>query len=377
MALPDVQRSFHLSDAALGLVLAVAVGAAGFAGAIVGRLARHLRSLRLLAGLLIVWAICAWPPEFTHSTALFAATFGAAQIAAGCVDAAMNAPATVHFSGRSGALVRFHAIFNVGALLGAVASSLALAAGLSWRVLWPAVATVTVLVAALSLRGPAGEILDADHVAHSPTLAPLGESAPTHVAIDRSLRRDGLLAFLFVFALAEITEGGAFTWGVLYLRHHLKAGILVGAGAYVIGHCIAALARSLGGGVLKRTPVARAFVVGSAICAAGLVLEVATNSPFVAALGLTGATAGTSFFWPLVMSTIAERSSAPGRAVGTFTAAGYVGWVAGAPLIGFASDRLGARAGLLVMAAICLIVIGAVLVGVVPEPRAKSVTPVG
>ena len=375
MALPDIQRSFHLSDSALGVVLAVAVGTAGFAGAIVGRLARHLRSLRLLAGLLVVWAVTAWPPEFTHSTALFAVAFGVTQIAAGCVDAAMNAPATVLFMDRPGSLVRFHAVFNIGALLGALAASIALAAGASWRVLWPAISVITLIAATISLRSDPGVILDKDHVSHSPTLTPLGESAPRSASIDRSLRSDGLLAFLFVFALAEITEGGAFTWGVLYLRHHLHAGILVGAGAYVIGHAIAALARLLGAGVLGRVPIARAFIIGSAICAGGLALEVATNSPFLAALGLTGATAGTSFFWPLVMGTIAQRSSSPGRAVGTFTAAGYVGWVAGAPLIGFASDRVGPRAGLLVMAAICLVVIVAVSLGVVPSGPAKSTVP--
>ena len=281
----------------------------------------------------------------------------------------MNAPATVFFAERAGALVRFHALFNVGALLGAVGASLSLASGVSWRVLWPAVAVITLAAAALSLLGDPGEILDADHGAHSPTLAPLGESAPYGAGIDRSLRRDGLVGFLIIFALAEVTEGGAFTWGVLYLRHHLRAGILVGAGAYVLGHSIAALARVLGGSVLKHTPVARAFVLGSTVCAVGLVVEVATNAPLIAALGLTAATAGTSFFWPLVMSTIAQRSSSPGRAVGTFTAAGYVGWVAGAPLIGFASDRLGPRAGLLVMAVICAIVIAAVMLGVVPEER--------
>ena len=41
-------------------------------------------------------------------------------------------------------------------------------------------------------------------------------------------------------ALAEITEGGVDTWGVLYLRNHLATGVLLGAGAYVVGQAVAA-----------------------------------------------------------------------------------------------------------------------------------------
>ena len=367
MALPDIQRTFHLNDGSLGLVLAISVGVAGFAGAVVGRLARRFPALHLLSALMVIWALSAVPVSLTHSVVLFAVAFGLAQIAAGCVDAAMNAPVTVHFIGYSGALVRFHSIFNIGALLGAALGSAALAAGASWRWLWPGVALLGVLAGALGLAGRPGVMLDVAHRPHSPTLTPVGESAPEPLKLRRSLREDGLLAFLVIFALAEVTEGGAFTWGVLYLRHYLHAGILVGAGAYIVGHGVAALSRLFGGTALRNTPVARAFVVGSGVCAAGLVLEVATHTALFAALGLTLATAGTSFFWPLVMSTIAARSSSPGQAVGSFTAAGYVGWVAGAPIIGYISQQFGARAGLLAMAGICVLVIGAVTSRIVPQ----------
>ena len=63
----------------------------------------------------------------------------------------------------------------------------------------------------------------------------------------RRLRRDGLLLLLAVFALAEVTEGGVDTWGVLYLRNHLATGVLLGAGAYVVGQLVAATTRGAGG----------------------------------------------------------------------------------------------------------------------------------
>ena len=297
---------------------------------------------------------------------LFTVAYSFAQISAGCVDAAMNAPATVFYKDRAGSLVSFHSIFNIGALVGALFSALAIANGISWRWLWPTVAVLAALTALTARLGAPGDILDADQVPHAIVLTPVGESPSAPREKTRSLRHDGLLVFLIVFALAEVTEGGAFTWGVLYLRHFLRAGIYVGAIAYIIGHVVAALSRGVGGTKMRSIPVGRAFVFGSLLCAAGLCIEVATHISIIAAVGLALATAGTSLFWPLVMSSIASRSSSPGRAVGSFTAAGYVGWVAGAPLIGYMSDALGPKAGLLSMAVICVIVIVAVLAGALP-----------
>ncbi len=378
MSLPSIQHSFHLSDTALGVLLALAVGTAGFAGAIVGRLARRFRSLWLLSGILAVWGILAVPPELTHSAAVFSVAFAGAQIAAGCVDAAMNAPATVAYRDEPSSLVRFHALFNVGAIAGALFATSMLASGVSWRWLWPISGVVIVLTSVVGFLGSPGVALDADDRPHSPSLSAVGESAPSEPRLDRSLRDDGLLVFLFVFALAEITEGGAFTWGILYLRQHLSAGILVGTGAYVIGHAVAALARGFGGPLLKTVPVTRSFAVGAVLCAVGLIVEISVSQAWVAAAGLTLATAGTSFFWPLVMSTVARISSSPARAVGNFTAAGYAGWVAGAPIVGAISDHWGASAGLLFMALVCVVVVIAVFAGTVPaDPETIPNRPVG
>ena len=66
----------------------------------------------------------------------------------------------------------------------------------------------------------------------------------------------------------------------------------------------------------------------------------------VAALGLALGAGGASLFWPLVMSTVSRMASQVVSAVGAFTAAGYVGWVAGAPIVGLglADPRAGPRA---------------------------------
>ena len=150
----------------------------------------------------------------------------------------------------------------------------------------------------------------------------------------RRLRRDGLLVLLAVFALAEVTEGGVDTWGVLYLRNHLATGVLLGAGAYVVGQLMAVTTRGAGSPLLGRLSTRHALITGGCVAGAGILLESLSSLSGVAALGLALGAGGASLFWPLVMSTVSRLATQVVSAVGTFTAAGYIGWVAGAPIVG-------------------------------------------
>ncbi len=166
----------------------------------------------------------------------------------------------------------------------------------------------------------------------------------------RRLRQDGLLILLAVFALAEVTEGGVDTWGVLYLRNHLATGVLLGAGAYVVGQLMAVTTRGAGGPLLGRLSSRHALIVGGCVAGSGILLESLTSLSWMAAVGLALGAGGASLFWPLVMSTVSRQATQVVSAVGTFTAAGYIGWVAGAPIVGWVSQTLGPAHGLQVLA---------------------------
>ena len=166
----------------------------------------------------------------------------------------------------------------------------------------------------------------------------------------RRLRRDGLLVLLAVFALAEVTEGGVDTWGVLFLRNHLATGVLLGASAYVVGQLVAATTRGAGGHLLGRMSTRAALVMGGCVAGCGILLESLSPVAGIAAVGLALGAGGASLFWPLVMSTVSRLASQVVSAVGSFTAAGYVGWVAGAPIVGWVSQSFGPPRGLQVLA---------------------------
>ena len=175
-------------------------------------------------------------------------------------------------------------------------------------------------------------------------------ATPAAVHPVQRLRRDGLLILLAVFALAEVTEGGVDTWGVLYLRNHLATGVLLGAGAYVVGQVVAATTRGAGSVFVGRLSARRGLIVGGCVAGGGILLESLSPLSGVAALGLALGAGGASLFWPLVMSNVSRLASQVVSAVGTFTAAGYIGWVAGAPIVGWVSQAYGPQRGLQVLA---------------------------
>lgn len=351
VALANVQRTFGLSDAALGVLLAVAIALAGVTGAAVGHRAERWGTGRMLAAALGAWALLLVGAGVGRPWPVFAVLFVAAELAAGCVDTSMNAAASRRLHGRPGALVRFHALFNSGALTGALLAGVALHFGVSWRWLWPVLAVAVAAAAcwtwATQGRGPrAGS--------PEPSAVDLAASEPGPL---RRLRADGLVLFLLVFALAEIAEGGVDTWGVLYLRTHLAAGVLLGAGAYVVGQSVAAVTRGAGGPLLGRLSPRLALVVGGSLAAAGILLESVSPAARLAACGLALGAGGASLFWPLVMSQVTRQASRATAAVGAFTAAGYVGWVAGAPAVGWISDTFGPARGLQLLAALAGVVV--------------------
>ncbi len=336
----NIQRTFALSDAELGLVLALAIAVAGVSSAVMAHLADRVGARRLLWIALLAWSVLLVVMSAVQQRWAFVGALVLVEIAGGSIDTAMNAEASHRLMGNPAGLVRFHALFNMGAIVGAAGAGLVLHAGLSWRWIWPGIAVVALVVGVWTFTTDSGQAIGNPE--------PAGHADRVHPV--QRLRRDGLLILLAVFALAEITEGGVDTWGVLYLRNHLAAGVLLGAGAYVVGQVVAATTRGAGSVFVGRLSARRGLIVGGCVAGGGILLESLSPLSGVAALGLALGAGGASLFWPLVMSNVSRLASQVVSAVGTFTAAGYIGWVAGAPIVGWVSQAYGPERGLQVLA---------------------------
>ena len=336
----NIQHTFALSDSELGLVLALAIAVAGASSAVMAHLANRVGARRLLWIALLTWSVLLVVMSTVHQRWAFVGALVLVEIAGGSIDTAMNAEASHRLMGNPAGLVRFHALFNVGAIVGAAGAGVALHAGVSWRWIWPGVAVAALVVGVWTLTTDSGRAIGEPGRAHAERVRPV-----------QRMRRDGLLVLLAVFALAEVTEGGVDTWGVLYLRNHLATGVLLGAGAYVVGQVVAATTRGAGSVLVGRLTARRGLLVGGCVAGGGILLESLSPLSGAAALGLALGAGGASLFWPLVMSNVSRLASQVVSAVGTFTAAGYIGWVAGAPIVGWVSQAYGPQRGLQLLAA--------------------------
>lgn len=369
VATADVRRTFGYDDAQLGALLAVAVTVSGVLGAVVGNRAERWGTVRTLRWSLLVWAVLLAATGVARTSSEFAVVFVCAMAASGSVDMTMNAASAARLAHRPGSLVRFHAIFNVGTLVGAVALGSLDRGGLSWRWAWPCAGVLAAASAVWVARAgadPRGTGHPHERPAAPPVATPgaAGPAAPDdpgdpgggrgdHLSFAASLRvlhRDGLLVLLAIFAAAEVVEGGVDTWGVLYLRTHLAVGALAGASAYGLGQVVAIATRSGAGPGLGRLGPRVGVVVGAAAAAGGLAVEASSGVAALAGAGLAVAAGGSAIFWPLLMAHASQAASRPTATVSTFTAAGYVGWVAGAPVIGTLADQWGLGVGLAVTA---------------------------
>ena len=336
----NIQHTFALSDAALGFVLALAIAVAGASSAVMAHLANRVGARRLLWIALTAWAVLLIALSAVHQRWAFLIALVLVEIAGGSIDTAMNAEASHRLMGDPAGLVRFHALFNCGAIVGAAGAGVVIHSGISWRWVWPAVAVVALAVGVWTSTTDTGRGIG----------SPEAAGATIRIRPFQRFRQDGLLILLAVFALAEVTEGGVDTWGVLYLRNHLASGVLLGAGAYVVGQAVAATTRGGGSILVGRLSARRGLFVGGFVAGAGILLESLSPVSWAAALGLALGAGGASLFWPLVMSNVSRLASQVVSAVGSFTAAGYIGWVAGAPIVGWVSQAYGPEHGLQVLA---------------------------
>lgn len=342
VAVLDVERSFGISDAELGVILALGIVLAAAMNAVGGALTDRWGSSVALARSLVVWSLLLLGVAAAPAIGLFAVSFTLATAAGGFVDVVMNVVAAAALSGRPGHLVRFHGLFNLGALLGAALTGLALELDVSWRVVWAGIAVLGLGLALLSRSATLPSAPRVDHPSLWRALA--------------GLRHEGLVVLALVFAAAAMVEGGIATWGVLFLRSELDVGVVAGVGAYVIGQGLATITRMAGGPAVGRVGIRRGVATGGALAAVGITLEALAPNAATGIVGLALACVGITVVWPLLLADVNNEARHPALAIGGVTAAGYLGMVAGPPIVGILSGALDLATGLLVLAAAALFV---------------------
>jgi MFS family permease len=185
---------------------------------------------------------------------------------------------------------------------------------------------------------------------------PAGERGEHHTVRQglAALRAEGLGAVATVFAIGALVEGGVGTWGVLFLRAHLGLAVAAGATAYVVGQALATTARSTLGWTAEHVGERRGAQLGLGLAGIGLLIEATATSSWLAAAGLGAAAVGAAVYWPLLLAFASRGGARPGLVVGGLSAAGYVGFLAGPPVVGWIAQLTDLRWGLALLGATSL-----------------------
>lgn len=228
-----------------------------------------------------------------------------------------------------------HASFSVGVLVGGVGAGLLRKAGAhpSWIL-----AGVGVLIA-LSASGNRG-----------------GERtrAPAQV---RARPGKALLVIGGVLALAFLVENGLEAWSALFLERTFQSSPAIsglGPGLF---------AASMAGGRIAAQRVAPPSVAvrmafAGISAAAGLAIAASARNPAVALLAFVVAGAGLSLSAPTLFGAAGRIGGETGRgaAVSTVAVLGYLGFVAGPPLIGAVAGAASLRGAFVFLAVVGLLV---------------------
>ncbi|MCU1591310.1 MAG: major facilitator superfamily transporter [Frankiales bacterium] len=316
--LPAVKAQTGASDGGLGLALALIAFAALPATLVGGRVVDRVGAARVLPATMLLFAISAPLPGLAHGVEVLLPGFVLLGLGSGAFDIAVNA-ATAGWERRESdrLMAAGHAAFSAGVVVGSVSSGLARQQGA--RPL-PVLLVVAVVIAVAAWR--------------QPSYRPTTDEAPAPRR--RRMPAAILLALGVLVAAAFLLEDALQSWSALQLERGL------GASPAVSGLGPGLFAASMAVGRLLAHVVSRPgrehVVVAAGGLAAGtgaVLLSVAPGQVTgLAALALAGA--GTSVLAPLLFSAIGARS-APGREgadLSTASGLGYVGFLAGPPLVG-------------------------------------------
>lgn len=342
--LPAIRHELDLSEGQIGLALFCAmiglIASQPVAGALVSR--RGSRPI-VLAGVL-GYSLGLVPVAFAPSFGLFAAAFVLIGFGSGTLDVSMNVQGiTVERNAGRPILSSMHAAFSFGALGGAAVGSAMARADVDYRAHLSGVAAVAVLVGvALCLRLlPAG--MDAE---------PEGSR---FARPSRALLGLGLLAFCVL-----LSEGSVGDWSAVLLDGELGAD----QGTAALGLAAFSLAMGIGrllvDRVVESVGTRRMVETGGLIAAAGLGAGLLSGEPAVAIAGLAVMGIGLAGLFPSTVRAAAESQAVAGPAVAAVSATGYVGFVAGPPIIGALAQATSLRVALALVVAMC---VGAALLG--------------
>jgi hypothetical protein len=360
--IPQVKARVGVTDAGLGLALLGAPVGSVMAMLASARLLPRLGSRRMVRACLLGYCV-AGPLVGLAGSALelFAALYawGAFQ---GALDVSMNTQAvTVERAAGRPLMSGFHASWSIGALLGAAIGVGGVAVGLSLTS-----QLLLLAVPALLIGEPLAARMLSDHVQPAASQQPPGGPG-------RWLSRPVLALGAIAFA-SMLCEGASADWASVLLRGSLRASATVAGFAYTAFALTMVMVRLSGNRVLARFRVQAALPVLAAVAAVGFTAGLAGGQAVTAIAGFAFLGIGLGLVVPTVNSAAGRLPGlSPGASIASVSACGWVGFVAGPPLIGELASATSLSAALGVLPVLVAFIV--VATALAPELRAPGPDP--
>jgi MFS family permease len=327
--IPEIQARTGLSEGTLGLaLLGLAVGlvvSASATGPLVARLGAHRVTLVALA----LFAIAVVGPGLAVGLGSLAAVLVGVGLTSGLLDVSMNAwAAEVETADETTILGACHGSFSLGGMVGAGLGGAAAALDVPLALHFGACGAVF-----------AGGALAQGLVVHAPTVPPEADGGAPVVALPT-----GPVAGLAALAFCGlIVEGAMADWGAVFLREVLAASEAVAALGFAAFSACMAAARFGTDAVTARIGDARLVRLGAALGGAGLLVCVVAPAVPLAVLGFSLVGLGFAAVVPALFRAGAQAPLPPGVGIAAVASAGYLGFLAGPPALGFVAEAAGLR----------------------------------
>jgi MFS family permease len=317
--IPAVKDHVGLSTGALGVALLSSALGAVVAMPLAGALLVRFGSRTLTRLTLALFCVALPLPALAGSLPALMVALALLGMTTGSLDVSMNAQGVV-IEQRYGRplLAGLHGLWSLGSLVGAPIGGAAAGAGISPLVHLLTVAAVVLVAGMFVTRRllPGG----ADH----------DRTASRFVRPTRALALLGAIAFC-----ALLSEGAAYDWSTVYLRDSLGSSEGLAVSAYAAFALTMTVGRLVGDRLRARFGSRALLCSAALIAAAGLGAGLALRHTVAAVVGFAVLGAGLSCIVPIVFGAAGSAGGLPsGPAIAVVSTVGYLGFIAGPPIIG-------------------------------------------
>jgi MFS family permease len=331
---PAIVEKFDLSPERLGWLLFCIAGGAILAFPIAGYFSDKMGAAKFTKRIAVIYVVALWClalsptlPILAVSLLLFGATHGG-------MDVAMNAWAAEAEKriGRS-VMSSFHAMFSLGAGLGALSGYFAVNGDISIALHFTVTATI---LAAFTLT-----------FSTIPWTSEQSTKGGGLFAIPK-----GALALVGLIALgASMGEGAMADWSAVFLNTVTNATEAQAALGYAVFSSAMVIARLFGGAIVTRFGPAQSARLSGAFAFCGVILAVLSGQMALTFIGFALMGLGYAAIFPLAFSRAAsDPHIRPGLAIASVATLGYGGLLLGPPLIGMLAAATSLRLAFLVLA---------------------------